>query len=337
MPKRGLLAEPPHRVVINETVCEGCGDCGVKSNCLSVLPLDTEFGEKRRIHDPSCNRDYTCLEGDCPSFVTITPKRSRGRPSPRNRPPPPPGRLPEPSVPPVGDRYGIYFTRIGGTGVVTASRIIAAAAQAAGFVTGGLDQTGLSQMAGAVVSHLHLAAARVGSATVSDGGADRYLSGDILQAAAARHLAKIHDRTVAVVDRRLTPTAAMLQSDLAAPDAAALEPAITQRAGRAVFVDARRIAESVFADHLLANVVLLGAAFGECADGEGHGVTHFMDDFDQDLAAKLIPVWLARGLMASTLLDVEDLVGVVDGVLRAGASASVPSVAVLPRQPQLEI
>src|SRR5262249_59412421 len=76
---------------------------------------------------------------------------------------------------------------------------------------------------------------------------------------------------------------------------------------------------------------------GECAGGEGHGVTHFMDDFDQDLAARLIPVWLARGLMASTLLDVEDLVGVIDGVLRAGASASLPSVAVLPRQPPLEI
>jgi len=133
-------------------------------------------------------------------------------------------------------------------------------------VTGGLDQTGLSQMAGAVVSHLHIAAARnaLGSPTVSDGGADLYLSGDILQAAASRHLVKIHPgRTVAVVDRRLTPTAAMLQGDLAAPDAAGLEPAITQRAGsdRVVFVDARRIAESVFADHLLANVVLLGAAF----------------------------------------------------------------------------
>jgi indolepyruvate ferredoxin oxidoreductase len=75
--KRGELAEPPRRVFINEAVCEGCGDCGVKSNCLSVLPLPTEFGDKRQVHDPSCNRDYTCLEGDCPSFVTLTPSRSR--------------------------------------------------------------------------------------------------------------------------------------------------------------------------------------------------------------------------------------------------------------------
>src|SRR6516165_9160464 len=83
---RGLLAEPPRRVYINEAVCEGCGDCGAKSNCLSVLPLATEFGEKRQVHDPSCNRDYTCLEGDCPSFVTITP---RPRDNHRLRPPPP--------------------------------------------------------------------------------------------------------------------------------------------------------------------------------------------------------------------------------------------------------
>jgi indolepyruvate ferredoxin oxidoreductase len=270
--KRGLLEEPPRRVVINEAVCEGCGDCGTKSNCLSVLPLDTEFGEKRQIHDPSCNRDYTCLEGDCPSFVTVTPKRrGRRRVRPRQdggtaRPSLPRGSLPEPALPPVDGQYGVYFTGIGGTGVVTANRIIASAAVAAGFVVGGMDQTGLSQKAGAVVSHLHLAETRsaLGSASVSEGGADLYLSGDIMQAAAEGHLAKIRPgRTVAVVDRRLTPTAAMLQSDLAPPDLPSLEQAIAERTGkeRVAFLDSQRIAEGVFADHLLANVVLLGAAF----------------------------------------------------------------------------
>lgn len=96
-----------------------------------------------------------------------------------------------------------------------------------------------------------------------------------------------------------------------------------------------KMVEAWRAEH--ADIGFTRVIVGECAGGEGHGVTHFMNDFDQELAAKLIPVWLARGLMASTLLDVEDLVGVVDGVLRAGASASVPSVAVLPRQPALEI
>jgi len=262
--KRGLLPEPPRRVVINEAVCEGCGDCSTKSNCLSVLPLQTEFGEKRQIHDPSCNRDYTCLEGDCPSFVTITPRRRASQAPAASKTPPTTPALPDPPATSVNERYDIYFTGIGGTGVVTANRILAAAAKAAGFAIGGLDQTGLSQKAGAVVSHLHLArdASALGSAAA--GAADLYLSGDILQAASARHLERIEPgRTVAVVDRHLTPTAAMLQGDLAPPDVAVLEQAITERAGasRVTFLDSGRIAEAAFANHLLANVVLLGAAF----------------------------------------------------------------------------
>jgi indolepyruvate ferredoxin oxidoreductase len=268
--KRGLLEEPPRRVVINEAVCEGCGDCGTKSNCLSVLPLETEFGEKRRIDDLSCNRDYTCLDGDCPSFVTLKPKQGRprrqsdGKPRHRERPALPTGNLPAPSTPSVDGEYGIYFTGIGGTGVITANRLLAAAAEAAGFSIGGMDQTGLSQKAGAVVSHLHLVSdpSSLGSASVSH--ADLYLSGDILQAAGAVHLAKVdRGRTLAVIDDDFTPTANMLQSDTAPPDQVTLKRAISDRAGndRVAFVDAKRIADEVFANHLLANVVLLGAAF----------------------------------------------------------------------------
>jgi len=272
--KRGELAQPPHRVLINEAVCEGCGDCGVKSNCLSVLPVDTEFGDKRQVHDPSCNRDYTCLEGDCPSFVTLTPRKRTTRTSKTSQITQashadlalPVGTLPEPALPAVGRRYGVYFTGIGGTGVVTANRIIAAAAEAAGFVIGGLDQTGLSQKAGAVVSHLRLARSRadLGSAAVGADAADLYLSGDIFQAAAARQLAKIRPgQCVVVVDSAVTPTAAMLQGGQPAPDVASLSAAIRERAGggRVAFVDAKRIAEAVFGDHMLANVILLGAAF----------------------------------------------------------------------------
>jgi indolepyruvate ferredoxin oxidoreductase len=273
--KRGLLPEPPRRVIINTAVCEGCGDCSAKSNCLSVLPVETEFGEKRQIHDPSCNRDYTCLEGDCPSFVTVTPKR-RGRrrasvpgQSSPTRPPLPAGLLPDrPSVPPqlTSGRYGIYFTGIGGTGVVTANRIVAAAAEAAGYAITGMDQTGLSQKAGAVVSHLQLATDRgaLAAATISSRGADLYLSGDILQAAGDRHLEKVDPgRTIAVIDENLTPTAAMLQTGAAPPDVARLKAVIADRVGpeQVVFLNSKRIAEAVFADHLLANVVLLGAAY----------------------------------------------------------------------------
>jgi len=268
--RQGRLEEPPDRVHINEAVCEGCGDCNVKSNCLSVLPLATEFGEKRVIHDPSCNRDYTCLEGDCPSFVTLRPARGRRAVSGSRRRDARPG-LPAGSLPPVPDRpveggFGIYFTGIGGTGVVTANRIIAAAAEEAGLGVDGMDQTGLSQKAGAVVSHLHLVApgAGPGTAAVGTGGADLYLSGDIFQAAAAPHLARVRaGRTIAVVDRAVTPTAAMLQAEVAVPEPGALEEVVRERVGfeRVLFVDSTRVAEAVFANHLLANIVLLGAAY----------------------------------------------------------------------------
>ncbi len=191
--KRGLLPEPPRRVVINEAVCEGCGDCSAKSNCLSVLPVETEFGEKRQIHDPSCNRDYTCLEGDCPSFVTITPKRGgrrgRRRVAPARRAPPVP---PCPRRPADAAPAAVRSASTASTSPGSAARAWSPptgswppAAEAAGLVVGGMDQTGLSQKAGAVVSHLHLAtrhASALGSPAISAGGADLYLSGDILQA-----------------------------------------------------------------------------------------------------------------------------------------------------------
>ena len=289
--KRGDLAEPPQRVFINEAVCEGCGDCSTKSNCLSVLPHETEFGLKRQIHDQSCNRDYTCLDGDCPSFITITPRstrRSASRPTPSSTPKSPrasvpSGTLPVPAIATFDRQYGIYFTGIGGTGVVTANRILANAAEAAGLVVEGMDQTGLSQKAGAVVSHLHLAhdRAALGSATVGIGGADLYLSGDVLQAAGPNHLAKVREgRTVAVVERSFTPTAAMLQTGEATPDLAALRGAIVEQvgSGHAAFVDSKRIAETVFGNHLLANVVLLGAA---CQAG---GLPFSLSDVDHAIS-----------------------------------------------------
>ncbi|MCX4092571.1 indolepyruvate ferredoxin oxidoreductase family protein [Nocardia sp. alder85J] len=272
--KRGELPTPPQRVVINQAVCEGCGDCATKSNCLSVLPVETEFGIKRQIHDPSCNRDYTCLEGDCPSFVTITPRASRWPswwPSRQRRTAParpalPAGDLPDPRIAELDTVFGIYFTGIGGTGVVTAARILAHAAEAGGLVIGGLDQTGLSQKAGPVVSHLRLAKNRdaLRASAVGVAGADLYLSGDILQAASPSHLGKVGPgRTRAVVDRAVTPTPTMLQAGTAAPDLASLEAAIVAQVGaeRTVLLDTDDLAARVFADNLLANVILLGAAF----------------------------------------------------------------------------
>src|SRR5262249_48043583 len=155
--KRGRIPDRTTRVVINERVCEGCGDCGVKSNCLSVFPVQTPLGTKRRIDQSSCNKDYTCVDGDCPSFVTVV-----AEPSAATRDAHEPPALPEPQRPAIPDdgSYDVYCVGIGGTGVVTVNQTLATAAMADGLMAGGVDQTGLSQKAGTVSSHLRLARSR---------------------------------------------------------------------------------------------------------------------------------------------------------------------------------
>ncbi|MET0287491.1 MAG: indolepyruvate ferredoxin oxidoreductase family protein [Polyangiales bacterium] len=265
--KRGLLETPPARVVINEAVCEGCGDCVRKSNCTSVMPHRTEFGDKRRVDDLTCNRDYTCVDGECPSFVTLVPKDSSKKKAARKAAIPlPQGTLPEPARAEMKGSFGVYFTGIGGTGVVTAGRILTTAAEAAGLCVSAMDQTGLSQKAGAVVSHIHFAVDRdsLGSANIGPGGADLYLSGDILQAASPLHLAKTRPgRTVASIEREITPTSAMQQAGQRAPELAPMQQAVREQLGqnRVAFVESQRIAEKVFSESVLANVILIGAAF----------------------------------------------------------------------------
>ena len=141
------------RVVINELVCEGCGDCGVKSNCLSVQPVETEFGRKTQIHQSSCNKDYSCLRGDCPSFLTVVPAAG-ARPRSRKRYVVD-RALPEPELR-VRRTAGLFLMGIGGTGVVTVNQILGTAALLDGKHVSGLDQTGLSQKGGPVVSHLRI-------------------------------------------------------------------------------------------------------------------------------------------------------------------------------------
>jgi indolepyruvate ferredoxin oxidoreductase len=143
--KRGRLPDPEMRVFINEAICEGCGDCGVKSNCLSVHPVETEFGRKTQIHQSSCNKDYSCLKGDCPSFLTVVPladpRKKERRVFKVDR------TLPEPEAK-VPAEANVFMMGIGGTGVVTVNQILGTAALLDGKLVRGLDQTGLSQKGG---------------------------------------------------------------------------------------------------------------------------------------------------------------------------------------------
>ena len=153
--KKGEYPDPPIRPFINERVCEGCGDCSAKSNCMSVVPVDTEFGRKRLIDQSSCNKDLTCIEGFCPSFVTVTEASSararRSRPAARCR------DLPEPELPSLADPYGILVTGVGGTGVVTIGALLGIAANMEGKGISVLDMAGLAQKGGPVWSHIRIA------------------------------------------------------------------------------------------------------------------------------------------------------------------------------------
>lgn len=261
--KRGQLDDPPMRVLINERVCEGCGDCGQKSNCLSVVPVDTEFGRKTQIHQASCNKDYSCLAGDCPSFLTVLsgdgPVRRPTAPELSN------DDLPEPSDRVHGD-VAVRIVGVGGTGVVTVAQILATAAQLAGRHVRGMDQTGMAQKGGAVVSDLKFSRAPVlQAARVAQGECDLLLGCDLLVATDPKVLAATDPgRTVAVVSTAEVPTGAMVvDPDVAFPPFAQVEDRIRSatRGSEAVFLDARELTQALLGDDQTANILLVGAAY----------------------------------------------------------------------------
>ena len=261
--KRGRLPDPAMRVFINEAVCEGCGDCGVKSNCLSVHPVETEFGRKTQIHQSSCNKDYSCLQGDCPSFLTVIPL---GEPRKKERKTFTVDRaLPEP-VSRVPRDASIFMMGIGGTGVVTVNQILGTAALLDGKHVRGLDQTGLSQKGGPVVSHLKIFTAAPEVANkIAAGEADCYLGFDILVATSPQNLDHARpDKTVAVVSTSQVPTGAMVtHTDVEFPEANGLVTAINRftRKDENVFFDALGLAQTLFDDHMASNMIVLGAAY----------------------------------------------------------------------------
>ena len=262
--KRGKLLDPEQRVYINERVCEGCGDCGKKSNCLSVQPVETEFGRKTQIHQSSCNKDYSCLLGDCPSFLTVLPlgqpKKKERRLTPQDL------ELPEPALKvPAGD-FALHMMGIGGTGVVTVNQIIGTAALLDGKHVRGLDQTGLSQKGGPVVSDLKISTQPIDLANkVSAGGADLYLGFDLLVAVDPANLDKADPgRTIAIVSTSRIPTGQMV-TDTAVhfPELANLQMTIDRvtRKDPNVYVDAMAMAEALFDDHMATNPIMMGVAY----------------------------------------------------------------------------
>jgi indolepyruvate ferredoxin oxidoreductase len=271
---KGKATEPVEITVINERVCEGCGDCGEKSNCMSVEPVQTEFGRKTRIHQSSCNKDFSCVKGFCPSFVTITPypapasatsdkayKKSKGRIPALNR------SLPEPAFKfdPTGD-FNVHIMGIGGTGSVTVASTIANAARIEGKYAVGLDQTGLAQKGGAVISDIKITQSPFeGANKISDGAADLYLGFDILNATDPKNMDKCHpSRTVAVISTTQTPTGHMIANrHVLFPALTPLTKGINKvtRSQDNVFLDGQALAEGLFGDSMSTNLFMVGVAF----------------------------------------------------------------------------
>jgi indolepyruvate ferredoxin oxidoreductase len=262
--KRGAFPDPDKRVVINDLVCEGCGDCGVKSNCVSVQPLETEWGRKRTIDQSSCNKDYSCVNGFCPSFVTVHGaklKKGESVAEPENW-----TALPAPSVPLINHPYGVIVTGIGGTGIITIGAIVGMAAHLEGKGVGVIDMAGVAQKGGAVYSHIRIANTpdEIHAIRVAAGGADLVLGGDILVAGAKMVLGamKAGSTRVIVNTAEFLPGDFTRNTEFSLPTER-LKRAITGHAGRerCHFVDAGRLATALLGNSIGANMFMLGYAY----------------------------------------------------------------------------
>ncbi|WP_370878918.1 indolepyruvate ferredoxin oxidoreductase family protein [Azospirillum picis] len=274
--KRGTLPDPARRMVINDLVCEGCGDCGRKSNCLSVLPKPTEFGLKRQIDQSSCNKDYSCADGFCPSFVSVVGGSLR-KPDPDGVAArftedlaalPLPLRMPgdDPAREAAGDVAEILIVGVGGTGVVTVGAVLAMAAHLEGKSSSVLDFMGFAQKGGAVYSYLRVArqAERLNQARIDPKQAQLVLACDTVVAASPDALKTVRlGRTRVVANGHVAPTGAFTRDGSKLPDAGALLRALRRAAGsdRVDVVDANRVVTALFGDSILANVFLMGVAF----------------------------------------------------------------------------
>ncbi len=264
--KRGTMADPARRVVINELVCEGCGDCSVQSNCLSVEPVETEYGRKRRINQSTCNKDFSCVKGFCPSFVTVEggslrkPKRDKAH-DPFALP-----ALPEPVLPAAESAWGIVVAGVGGTGVITIGQLLGMAAhlEGKGIVT--QDAGGLAQKGGATWSHIQIANRpdAIHTTKVDTAKADLVIACDAIVGANKATLAAMHEgRTYVALNSHGTPTAAFLGNPDWQFPGANCEDAIAAAAGRESVgsFDAETVAVKLLGDSIYTNPLMLGYAW----------------------------------------------------------------------------
>jgi indolepyruvate ferredoxin oxidoreductase len=265
--KRGTYPDPAKRIFINDAVCEGCGDCSVKSNCLSVVPVETEFGRKRAIDQSSCNKDYSCAKGFCPSFVNVLGGRVRkAKSKAASGAADPFALLPAPELPPLDTPYGIVVTGIGGTGVVTVGALVGMAAHLEGRGVSVLDMAGLAQKGGAVVSHIRIAAAPddLHAVRIAAGEANLLLGCDVVVAAGAETLDKMRIGTSrAVINSFEAPTGDFTRNpDLAFPNKE-MQDTIEHSLGQGAMdvVDATKLATALMGDSIATNPFMLGFAW----------------------------------------------------------------------------
>jgi indolepyruvate ferredoxin oxidoreductase len=261
--KRGKLPDPAVRVVINEEVCEGCGDCGVQSNCLAVVPVETPLGRKRAIDQSACNKDFSCLKGFCPSFVTVEGGALRKGTALEHDDA---AVLPAPTFAATREPYGILLTGVGGTGVITLGALIGMAAHIDGKGATTLDMTGLAQKGGAVFSHVRICddPTAIHAVRIATGEADAVIGGDAVVSAGHEALAKMQaGRTRAVVNCAETPTAEFTHNPDWQFPLARIKTALTEAVGPASLdcLDANALAARLMGNTIYANLLLLGFAW----------------------------------------------------------------------------
>lgn len=264
--KKGRLEDPAKRLFINDEVCEGCGDCSLKSNCLSVLPKETPLGRKREIDQSACNKDYSCAKGFCPSFVTVIggqlrrPKADLGDVTAVFDP------LPEPQLPSLERPWNTVVTGVGGTGVLTITALVAMAAHIEGKGCATMNQTGLAQKFGAVVSHVRVGEDQkdIKAVRIPAGEADLLIGCDLVVASSYEAMGKVaQGRSHAVVNSAEVPTSAFILDPDAKFPAGAMHDKVASEVGEenCFFIDATRVATQLLGDSIASNLFLLGFAW----------------------------------------------------------------------------